>query len=201
MIRVLIAEDVRILRETLAAVLELEDDLAVVAAVERGDQIVPAALESRPDVAVLDIELPELDGLSAAALLREEVPGCRTVVLTGFARPGYLRRAMASGVSGFLLKHSPPGDLIDAIRKVVGGEQVVDPQLAVAALRKADNPLAVREVDVLRLAATGAEADEIAVRLSLSRGTVRNYLSSAVMKLNARNRVDAIRIAADEGWL
>ncbi|MEU7896100.1 response regulator transcription factor [Nonomuraea sp. NPDC049152] len=201
MIRVLIAEDVRILRETLAAVLELEDDLAVVAAVGRGDRIVPAALESRPDVAVLDIELPELDGLSAAALLREEVPGCRTVVLTGFARPGYLRRAMASGVSGFLLKHSPPGDLIDAIRKVVGGEQVVDPQLAVAALRKADNPLAVREVDVLRLAATGAEADEIAVRLSLSRGTVRNYLSSAVMKLNARNRVDAIRIAADEGWL
>ncbi|MFD1936077.1 MULTISPECIES: response regulator transcription factor [Nonomuraea] len=201
MIRVLIAEDVRILRETLAAVLELEDDLTVVAAVERGDLILPAARESAADVAVLDIELPELDGLSAAALLRDEMPGCRTVVLTGFARPGYLRRAMASGVSGFLLKHSPPGELIEAIRKVVGGEQVVDPQLAVAALRKADNPLAVREVDVLRLAATGAEADEIAVRLSLSRGTVRNYLSSAVMKLNARNRVDAIRIAADEGWL
>ncbi|MET9339621.1 response regulator transcription factor [Nonomuraea sp. NPDC003804] len=201
MIRVLIAEDVRILRETLAAVLALEDDLAVVAAVERGDQVVPAVLESRPDVAVLDIELPELDGLSAAALLRDQAPACRTVVLTGFARPGYLRRAMASGVSGFLLKHSPPADLVDAIRKVVKGEQVVDPHLAVAALRKADNPLAAREVDVLRLAATGAQADEIAVRLSLSRGTVRNYLSSAVMKLNARNRVDAIRIAADEGWL
>ncbi|GAA2362904.1 response regulator transcription factor [Nonomuraea africana] len=201
MIRVLIAEDVRILRETLAAVLGLEDDLEVVAAVERGDQIVPAALECRPDVAVLDIELPELDGLSAAAQLTERLPECRVVVLTGFARPGYLRRAMASGVSGFLLKHSPPGDLIQAIRKVIAGEQVVDPQLAMAALRKADNPLAAREVDVLRLAATGAEADEIAVRLSLSRGTVRNYLSSAVMKLNARNRVDAIRIAADEGWL
>ncbi|GAA2662675.1 MULTISPECIES: response regulator transcription factor [Nonomuraea] len=201
MIRVLIAEDVRILRETLAAVLELEDDLEVVAAVERGDQIVPAALESRPDAAVLDIELPGLDGLSAAALLTERLPECRVVVLTGFARPGYLRRAMASGVSGFLLKHSPPGDLVEAIRKVVAGEQVVDPQLAMAALRKADNPLAAREVDVLRMAATGAEADEIAVRLSLSRGTVRNYLSSAVMKLNARNRVDAIRIAADEGWL
>jgi two-component system response regulator DesR len=200
-IRVLIAEDVRILRETLAAVLGLEDDLEVVAAVERGDQIVPAALESRPDAAVLDIELPGLDGLSAAALLTERLPECRVVVLTGFARPGYLRRAMASGVSGFLLKHSPPGDLVEAIRKVVAGEQVVDPQLAVAALRKADNPLAAREVDVLRMAATGAEADEIAVRLSLSRGTVRNYLSSAVMKLNARNRVDAIRIAADEGWL
>ncbi|GAA3474300.1 response regulator transcription factor [Nonomuraea roseola] len=201
MIRVLIAEDVRILRETLAAVLELEDDLEVVAAVERGDQIVPAALESRPDAAVLDIELPGLDGLSAAALLTERLPECRVVVLTGFARPGYLRRATASGVSGFLLKHSPPGDLVEAIRKVVAGEQVVDPQLAMAALRKADNPLAAREVDVLRMAATGAEADEIAVRLSLSRGTVRNYLSSAVMKLNARNRVDAIRIAADEGWL
>ncbi|MFI6536352.1 DNA-binding response regulator [Nonomuraea sp. NPDC050547] len=201
MIRVLIAEDVRILRETLTAVLALEDDLEVVAAVERGDQIVPAAVTYAPDVAVIDIDLPELDGLTAAAQLRENLPSCAALVLTGLAKPGYLRRAMASGVSGFLLKHSPTGDLIDAIRKVRAGEQVVDPQLALAALRKVDNPLAAREVDVLRQAATGAEPDEIAVRLSLSRGTVRNYLSSAVMKLNARNRVDAIRIAADEGWI
>ncbi|WP_327089786.1 response regulator transcription factor [Nonomuraea sp. NBC_01738] len=201
MIRVLIAEDVGILRETLAAVLDLEDDLTVVAAVERGDQVVPAAVEHLPDVAVLDIDLPELDGLSAAAELRARLPDCRVVVLTGLARPGYLRRALASGAGGFLLKHSPPGELIDAIRTVREGGQVVDPNLAVAALRKVESPLAAREADVLRLAATGAEADEIAERLSLSRGTVRNYLSSAVTKLGARNRVDAIRIAADEGWL
>ncbi|MBG0826669.1 response regulator transcription factor [Planomonospora sp. ID67723] len=201
MIRVLIAEDVRILRETLAAVLGLEDDLVVVAAVERGDQVVPAALECEPDVAVLDIELPGLDGLSVATRLRADVPGCRTLVLTGLAKPGYLRRALLAGVSGFLLKHSPPGELIEAIRKVAAGEQVVDQQFAVAALRTADSPLAAREADVLRMAATGAEPDEIAVRLSLSRGTVRNYLSSAVTKLDARNRVDAIRIATDEGWL
>lgn len=201
MIKILIAEDVRILRETLAAVLGLEDDLTVVSTVERGSQVVGAALETAPDVAVLDIDLPELDGLTAAARLREALPECRVLVLTGLAKPGYLRRAMVSGVNGFLLKHSPTSDLIEAIRKVMLGEQVVDPQLAISALRKIDNPLAAREVDVLRLAATGAGADDIAVRLSLSRGTVRNYLSSAVMKLDARNRVDAIRIASDEGWL
>ncbi|MEW9527572.1 DNA-binding response regulator [Microbispora sp. NPDC049125] len=201
MIRVMIAEDVRILRETLSAVLGLEDDLVVVAAVERGDDVVAAAAAAGPDVAVIDIDLPGLDGLSAARDLRERVPGCRALVLTGMARPGYLRRALAAGVSGFLLKHSPPEDLVKAIRAVAAGEQVVDQQLALAALQAARSPLAAREADVLRLAATGAEPDEIAERLSLTRGTVRNYLSSAVLKLNARNRVDAIRIATDEGWL
>ncbi|WP_084959991.1 response regulator transcription factor [Thermoactinospora rubra] len=201
MIKVLIAEDARIPHETLAAVLELEEDLAVVATVERGDEVVPAAIGSAPDVAVIDIDLPEVDGLTAAASLREKLPGCRSLVLTGLAKPGYLRRAVACGVTGFVFRHSPPGDLIAAIRKVAAGEQVVDPRLAVAALRRADNPLAAREADVLRLAATGAEPDEIAVRLSLSKGTVRNYLSSAVVKLNARSRVDAIRIASDEGWI
>jgi two-component system response regulator DesR len=201
MIRVMIAEDVRLLRETLGAVLALEDDLRVVAAVERGDDIVPAAQRSRPDVALLDIDLPGVDGLTAARLLGEQVPDCRTVILTGLTRPGHLRRALAAGASGFLLKHSPPQALIDGIRKVAAGERVVDPQVALAALETPDNPLPGREVEVLRLAATGAEPDEIAAALFLGVGTVRNYLSSAITRLDARNRVDAIRIATDQGWL
>ncbi|MFI0351114.1 DNA-binding response regulator [Actinomadura sp. 9N407] len=201
MIRVMVAEDVRILRETLATVLGLEDDIEVVAMVERGDQIVVMAERTRPDVAVLDIDLPGLDGLDAAAELRAKLPACRTVVLTGLGKPGYLRRGLAAGISAFLLKHAPADDLIDAIRKSVAGVRVVDPQLALAELERADNPLTAREADVLRLSATGAEADDIARSLSLTRGTVRNYLSSAVMKLDARNRIDAIRIASDQGWL
>ncbi|MFB4300519.1 DNA-binding response regulator [Actinomadura sp. NTSP31] len=201
MIRVMVAEDVRILRETLATVLGLEDDIEVVALVERGDQIVATAERTRPDVAVLDIDLPGMDGLDAAAELRAKLPDCRTVVLTGLGKPGYLRRGLAAGISAFLLKHAPADDLIDAIRKAVAGERVVDPQLALAELERADNPLTAREADVLRLSATGAEADDIARSLALSRGTVRNYLSSAVMKLDARNRIDAIRIATDQGWL
>ncbi|GAA2157642.1 response regulator transcription factor [Actinomadura napierensis] len=201
MIRVMVAEDVRILRETLATVLGLEDDIEVVAAVERGDQIIATAERTRPDVAVLDIDLPGMDGLDAAAELRTKLPACRTVVLTGLGKPGYLRRGLAAGISAFLLKHAPADDLIDAIRKAVAGERVVDPQLALAELERADNPLTAREADVLRLSATGAEADDIARSLALSRGTVRNYLSSAVMKLDARNRIDAIRIATDQGWL
>ncbi|MFC9971077.1 DNA-binding response regulator [Spirillospora sp. NPDC127200] len=201
MIRVMVAEDVRILRETLATVLGLEDDIEVVGAVERGDQVVALAERTRPDVAVLDIDLPGMDGLDAAAELRARLPACRSVVLTGLGKPGHLRRGLAAGVSAFLLKHAPTDDLIDAIRKAVAGERVVDPQLALAELERADSPLTAREADVLRLSATGAEADDIARSLSLSRGTVRNYLSSAVMKLDARNRIDAIRIATDQGWL
>jgi two-component system response regulator DesR len=201
MIKVMIAEDVRLLRESLAAVLELEDDLTVVATVERGDEIVDAAARARPDVALLDIDLPGLDGISGAGLLRERVPGCRTVILTGLSRPGHLRRALAAGASGFVLKHSVPQTLIDAIRKVAAGERVVDPQLALAALETPDSPLPAREIDVLRLAATGAGPEEIAATLFLSVGTVRNYLSSAITRLDARNRVDAIRIATDQGWL
>ncbi|MGI5170165.1 response regulator transcription factor [Spirillospora sp. CA-253888] len=201
MIRVMVAEDVRILRETLATVLGLEDDIEVVAAVERGDQVLAAAERTRPDVALLDIDLPGMDGLDAAAELRAKLPACRSVILTGLGKPGYLRRGLAAGISAFLLKHAPTDDLIDAIRKAVAGERVVDPQLALAELERADSPLTAREADVLRLSATGAEADDIARSLSLSRGTVRNYLSSAVMKLDARNRIDAIRIATDQGWL
>ncbi|HEV7709402.1 MAG TPA: response regulator transcription factor [Asanoa sp.] len=201
MIRVMIAEDVRLLRESLAAVLDLEDDLTVVTTVERGDEILDAAARALPDVALLDIDLPGLDGISAAGQLRERVPGCRTVILTGLSRPGHLRRALTAGVSGFLLKHSVPQTLIDAIRKVAAGERVVDPALALAALETPDSPLPAREIDVLRLAATGAGPDEIAATLFLSVGTVRNYLSSAITRLDARNRVDAIRIATDQGWL
>jgi two-component system, NarL family, response regulator DesR len=201
MIRVMVAEDVRILRDTLTAVLDLEEDFTVVASVERGDEVVAAALDAAPDVAVLDIDLPGMDGLEAAAALRETLPRCRTVMLTGLSKPGHLRRALDAGVSGFLLKHSPPDELIDAIRQVVAGGRVVDPQLALAELERADSPLTVREAEVLRITATGAEPDEVARTLSLSLGTVRNYLSSAIMKLNARNRVDAIKIATDQGWL
>jgi two-component system response regulator DesR len=201
MIRVLLAEDVRILREALVAVLNLADDIDVVAAVEAGDAVVPSALRSRPDVAVLDIEIPGLDGISAAAQLRQWLPECRTLILTGVARPGTLHRAQAAGVAGFMVKESRPEDLVAAVRTVAAGGRVIDPQLAFAALGATANPLTERENDVLRLTASGAELAEVASRLSLSPGTVRNYLATAVTKLGARNRVDAIRIATEAGWI
>jgi two-component system, NarL family, response regulator DesR len=201
MIRILIAEDVRILRDTLVAVLRLEDDLDVVAAAASGSEIVPAALQHRPDVAVLDIDLPGVDGLTAAAELHERLPECRTLILTGLGKPGNLRRAMAARVGGFMIKDSPAEQLIDAVRRVAAGERVVDPQLALAALEMADNPLSPREAEILKRHAAGASAAEIAAELFLSYGTVRNYLASAVTKLGARNRVDAARIATDAGWL
>jgi two-component system response regulator DesR len=201
MIRILIAEDVRILRDTLVAVLRLEDDLDVVAAAASGSEIVPAALQHRPDVAVLDIDLPGVDGLTAAAELHQRLPECRTLILTGLGKPGNLRRAMAARVGGFMIKDSPAEQLIDAVRRVAAGERVVDPQLALAALEMADNPLSPREAEILKRHAAGASAAEIAAELFLSYGTVRNYLASAVTKLGARNRVDAARIATDAGWL
>jgi two-component system response regulator DesR len=201
MIRILIAEDVRILRDTLVAVLRLEDDFDVVAAAASGSEIVPAALQHRPDVAVLDIDLPGVDGLTAAAELHQRLPECRTLILTGLGKPGNLRRAMAARVGGFMIKDSPAEQLIDAVRRVAAGERVVDPQLALAALEMADNPLSPREAEILKRHAAGASAAEIAAELFLSYGTVRNYLASAVTKLGARNRVDAARIATDAGWL
>jgi two-component system response regulator DesR len=200
-IRILVAEDVRILRDTLVAVLRLEDDLDVVAAVAAGDEIVPAALQHRPDVAVLDIDLPGVDGLTAAAELHRRLPECRTLILTGLGKPGTLRRAVAARVGGFMVKDAPAEQLIDAVRRVCAGERVVDPQLALAALEVADNPLSPREVEILKRHAAGASATEIAAELYLSYGTVRNYLASAVTKLDARNRVDAARIATEAGWL
>lgn len=201
MIRVLVAEDVRILREALVGLLALEKDIEVVAGLESGGAIVPAALEHGPDVAVLDIELPGRDGLDAAADLRERLPSCRVLILTGVGRPGNLRRGIAAGVAGFMLKDSRPQDLVDAIRTVARGGRVLDPQLAYATLDVAASPLTEREADVLRLTAAGASPREVAAKLHLTYGTVRNYLASAVTKLGARNRVDAIRIAVEAGWL
>ncbi|MEU8894885.1 response regulator transcription factor [Nocardia sp. NPDC048505] len=201
MIRVLVAEDVRILREALIGLLTLEPDIDVVVSLDAGGGIVDAALEHRPDIAVLDIELPEVNGLDAARELRERLPGCRVLILTGLGRPGNLRRGIAAGVAGFLLKDSRPQDLTDAIRTIARGGRVLDPQLAYAALEVAGSPLTDRETDVLRLTATGAPPREVAARLHLSYGTVRNYLASAVSKLGARNRVDAVRLASEAGWL
>jgi two-component system response regulator DesR len=201
LIKVLLAEDVRILREALADLLDREDDVEVVAQVAAGDAIVAAALRTGPDVAVLDIELPGLDGVSAAAELARHLPGCRVLILTGVGRPGTLRRAMAAGVAGFMVKDSAPGELVAAVRTVAAGGRVVDPQLAFAALDAPDCPLTDREREVLRLTASGAEPPQIAARIGLSYGTVRNYLASAVTKLGARNRVDAIRIATEAGWI
>ncbi|MFC4058987.1 DNA-binding response regulator [Planomonospora corallina] len=201
MIRVLIAEDMRILREALCGLLGLESDMVVVAAVGSGDRIVPAALEHRPDVAVIDIELPGMDGLQAAAELRDRLPDCRTLILTAVGQPGNLRRGIAAQVAGFMVKDSRPQDLTDAIRTVAAGGRVIDPQLAYAALDVAGSPLTAREADVLRLTASGATPREVSAQLHLSYGTVRNYLASAVTKLGARNRVDAIRIATAAGWL
>ncbi len=201
MTRILLAEDQAMVRGALAALLAMERDLEVVAEVGRGDEIVAAALTARPDVALLDIELPGLDGLSAAAQLRAAVPGCRVVMLTTFGRPGYLRRAMEAGASGFLLKDAPAADLADAVRRVARGQRVVDPGLALAALSEGANPLSEREREALALSATNGTVADIAGRLGLSEGTVRNHLSAAIQKTGARNRAEAARIASEKGWL
>ncbi len=201
MIRVMIAEDQAMVRGALAALLTLEGDIEIVAQVARGDEVVAAAQSAHPDVALLDIEMPGMDGLDAAAALRDQEPKCRVLILTTFGRPGYLRRAMESGVVGFLLKDAPAAELAAAIRRVVAGERVVDPKLALAALSEGNNPLTERERDVLAAAAPGASIAEIATKLSLSEGTVRNYLSVAIQKLHAANRVEAARIAESKGWL
>jgi two-component system response regulator DesR len=200
-IRVLVAEDMRILRDTLVAVLSLESDIEVVAELAAGQAIVPAAVEHRPDVALLDIALPGVDGLTAARQLHERLPGCRVLILTVLGQPGNLRRALDAHVSGFLVKDAPAEELIAAVRQVASGERVFDPKLAVAALEERDNPLSPREAEILRRCAVGAGPAEIAAELHLSYGTVRNYLAAAVTKLGARNRVDAVRIATAAGWL
>lgn len=201
MIKVLIAEDQHVIRTALATLLGLEPDLEVVADVGDGGAVVPAALVHLPDVAVLDIDMPGTDGLTAAGLLRAELPGCRTLMLTGHGKPGLLRRALREKVDGFVLKSAPPDQVIDAIRKVHAGERVLDATLAVTAWDLADDPLTPREKDVLRLLSDGAEVPEIAGRLHLSAGTVRNHLTAVVTKLDARGRTDAVRIAREAGWL
>jgi two-component system response regulator DesR len=201
MIRVLLAEDQTLVRGALAALLTLEGDIEVVAEAARGDEVVPLALATRPDVALLDIEMPGGDGLAAAAALHERLPSCRVVILTTFGRPGYLRRAMEGHAVGFLVKDDPPERLAAAIRRVVAGERVIDPALAESALAEGDNPLTERERQVLRLAAGGATTADIARAVFLSPGTVRNYLSVAIQKVGGRNSMDAARIAEERGWL
>jgi two-component system response regulator DesR len=201
MIRVLIAEDMHLIRRALAALLLLEDDIEVVADLDRGDLVVSAALKVRPDVAVLDIDLPGIDGLTAAQQLHEQLPECRTLVLTGLTQPGNLLRALKAHVRGFIAKDAPPDALADGIRRVAAGQRVIDPELVAAALETGASPLTARETDVLRAAESGISTDEIAVRLSLSPATVRNYLSNSISKTGGRNRIDAIRIARNAGWL
>ena len=200
-IRILLADDQALVRSALAALLELEDDFEVVAQVGRGDEVVAAARDRHSDVALLDIEMPGVDGLAAAAALSQEVPTCRVIIVTTFGRPGYLRRAMESGALGFVVKDAPAEQLADAIRRVSRGLRVVDPALAAATLAGGVSPLTGRERDVLVAARDGATVADIAGRLFLSEGTVRNYLSAAIAKTGVRNRVEAVRVADERGWL
>jgi two-component system, NarL family, response regulator DesR len=200
-VRLLLADDQELIRTALAIMLGLEADFEVVASVSRGDEVVAAARTHHPDVALLDIEMPGIDGLAAAGVLAQEVPTCRSLILTTFGRPGYLRRAMESGAFGFVVKDAPPEQLADAIRRVAAGERVVDPALAAATLASGISPLTARERDVLVAARPGATVAEIADRLFLSEGTVRNYLSSAIAKTGTRNRAEAVRTADENGWL
>ena len=201
MIRVLLAEDQRMFRSAIRRLLELEGDLEVVAEAATGDEIVGLARATAPDVALLDIELPGMDGLTAAGLLREAAPACRCLIVTTFGRPGFLQRAMEAGAAGFVLKDDPPEALADAIRRCAAGERIIDPGLAAVAMRIGHSPLSARERDVLVATTSGASVVEIAGSLHLSEATVRNYVSSAIAKLRARNRTDAVRIATENGWL
>jgi two-component system response regulator DesR len=201
MIKVLIAEDMHMIRGALVALLSLEEDMQVVAELDRGDQIVATALATQPDVAVVDIDLPGLDGLTAAEQLYQRLPQCQTLVLTGLSQPGNLLRALKVHVRGFIVKDAPAETLADGVRRVAAGERVLDPELVAAALETGSSPLTPREADVLRAAEDGIPTEQIAARLSLSPATVRNYLSNAISKIGGRNRIDAIRIARDAGWL
>ncbi|GAA3116203.1 response regulator transcription factor [Planomonospora alba] len=197
MIRVLLADDEHLIREAIATLLGLEPDIEVAAQVARGDLVEPAVREHRPDVVVLDIEMPGMDGLSVA----ETLPGHAVLMLTSFGRPGYLRRALAAGVRGFIPKDASSAELAAAIRKVHAGGRYLDPEMAASAMMAGESPLTERERDALALAAGGASVGEIAAALHLTEGTVRNYLSGAITKLGATNRITAIRAAQEKGWI
>lgn len=197
----LIAEDQHLIRGALVALLSLEPDIEVIAELDRGDQVLDVAEKTRPDVAVLDIDMPGLDGLAVAARLHEQQPGCHTLILTGLSQPGNLLRALRAHVRGFIVKDAPAEKLADGIRRVAAGQRVIDPELVSVALDTGESPLTSRETDVLREAADGIPTDQIGTRLSLSPATVRNYLSSAISKVGAQNRIDAIRVARQNGWL
>jgi two-component system response regulator DesR len=201
MIRLLIADDQALVRGALAALLSLETDIEVVAEVGRGDEVVDAARASAADVALLDIEMPGIDGIAAAAELRSAIPSCRVLIVTTFGRPGYLVRAMQAGASGFVVKDTPSAQLADAVRRVASGLRVVDSALAAESLAQGDSPLTERETDVLAAARSGGSIADLARILHLSEGTVRNHLSAVIGKTGARNRADAARIAEQNGWL
>ncbi|SNS82307.1 response regulator transcription factor [Rhodococcoides kyotonense] len=200
-IRLLLADDQALVRGALAALLDLESDLEVVAEVGRGDEVVAAALEHAPDVALLDVEMPGLDGIAATAALRQALPSCRVMIVTTFGRPGYLRRALDAGADGFVVKDTPARQLADAVRRVHMGLRVVDPTLATETLTDGISPLTAREQDVLREAAAGGTAARVAAALHLSEGTVRNHLSAAIGKTGTTTRAEAIRVAESRGWL
>ena len=197
----LLADDQALVRGALSALLGLEDDLEVVAEVGSGDAVVPAAREHAPDVALLDVEMPGMDGIAATAALREALPGVRVLIVTTFGRPGFLRRALRAGASGFVVKDTPAAQLADAVRRVHAGLRVVDPALATDSLVAGESPLTTRETEVLREARDGASVATIAKRLFLSQGTVRNHLSAAIGKTGAANRSEAALIAESNGWL
>ncbi|PYI66013.1 DNA-binding response regulator [Arthrobacter livingstonensis] len=201
MIRLVIADDQALVRGALAALLGLETDIEVVAEVGRGDEVSAAVVLNKADVALLDVEMPGLDGIAAAAQLRTAAPDCRVLMVTTFGRPGYLRRAMQAGAGGFVVKDTPARQLADAVRKVAAGLRVVDPALAVESMTAGESPLTERETDVLRAAGTGGTVADIAAATFLSEGTVRNYLSSSMGKTGARTRANAVHIAEENGWL
>jgi two-component system response regulator DesR len=200
-IRLLLADDQALVRGALAALLDLESDLEVVAEVSRGDEAVAAAVENQVDVALLDIEMPGMDGIAATAVLRRALPSCRVLIVTTFGRPGYLRRAVEAGASGFVVKDTPARQLAEAVRRVHAGLRVVDPALAEESLVTGTSPLTARETEVLRAARGGDTVADVAAALYLSEGTVRNHLSAAIGKTGARNRAEAVRLAEDRGWL
>ncbi|MEZ0071156.1 two-component system response regulator DesR [Planotetraspora sp. GP83] len=200
-IRVMLAEDQSMIRGALASLLGLEPDIEVVGEAATGDEALAVAVTTKPDIALLDIEMPGMDGITAAGEIRRRLPECQVMILTTFGRPGYLRRAMEAGAAAFLVKDSPARELAAAIRRVLAGERVIDPGLAAAALSAGPNPLSARERDVLAAAVDGSTISDIARRLHLSEGTVRNYLSSAIQKTAARNRIEAVQRAQAQGWL
>jgi len=201
MIRLLLADDQAMVRGALAALLGLEPDLEVVAEVGRGDEVVAAARDSGAQVALVDVEMPGMDGLAAARQMKQEVPGCRVLIVTTFGRPGYLRRAMEAGASGFVVKDTPARQLADAVRRVHEGLRVVDPELAAQTLTSGASPLTERETEVLAAARDGGTVADLAKQLRLSAGTVRNHLSAAIGKTGARTRAEAVRLADENGWL
>jgi two-component system, NarL family, response regulator DesR len=201
MIRVLLADDQSLVRGALAAMLGLEADIEVVAEVGTGDEVLPAAQRTNPDIALLDVQMPGKDGLTAAAELRAALPACKVVMCTTFGRPGYLSRALAAGAAGFVVKDAPPEQLVDAVRRVHAGLRVVDPSLAAESLATGQSPLTIREREVLAESSDGGTISDIAKSLHLSEGTVRNHLSAAIGKTGARTRAEAARLAEERGWL